>query len=778
MDSEPAPVTVHHATHKNAAARLSHFIMNHKVYALAAVIYLIIALVNFWPVTAHLASTVAGVGGDTYQSLWGIWFVGYSLFTLHHGIWSTMLLFFPIGANLVYQTFMPVASLLVTPFTAVSLAFGYNLIFFAGFCLSGVTMFILARYLTKNSYAAFIAGLIFTFSTFHIAQSYGHLDFANLEWIPLALYLFLRIVKEDHRRYLMAFGLSIAVLLTCFTADVQAGIVLIFLLIVIAVIYLFRRETRVRMLNMSFLKALLVFVVATFVLGAWAWIPIIGSFMHSGSASLSNFNDLPHNALWSDDLLSFFIPNPYNGVLGSISISFAQIYHGDIAETASYLTYTAILLALLGLWKHFKENRLWLALSIIFFILALGPILLVNATVNIAHGAPSGIPLPYQLYRMIPFFNTVREPGRFDLIVTIALAIMAAFGVKALTEHKQHEHQAAIPGLNLKILGIVAIVAILLLVESNGIPLSGPVVNAVTTNLSVPLAYTQLAKLPTNFSVLQLPIVPDQLSPVPEFYPGRAMYYQTFSHKQIVGGYTTRMNLTQQLSLYQIPLAVQATSLIDYGQMLYESPVNENYTNQTLLTLYNYDTAFIALDKSAYNQSQFINLAGYLYEVFGSPVYNDNMTTIFSTQNAISRNLYMSYVAYPVLSDWNQSESLVNGSYIMQWLPQGPGAVSVFAPYTNRSNLYNTDYHNQAYYINSTMRMVAASSVPEKLYIGVPKSATNYSVLASVNLTSTFTAYTFNVAMVSGPVGNTFFFIGQYANSPPEILNISFSRYR
>ena len=245
MESEPASEIAHHPTHtpehaatqraaQDHAARLADFVMG-KVYALAAVIYLIIALINFWPITTHITSAIAGYGGDGYQSLWGIWFVGYSLFTLHHGIWSTMLLFSPIGANLAFQTFSPIASLLVLPFTSVSLGFAYNILFFVGFFLSGLTMFILARYITKNSYAAFIAGLIFTFSTFHIG-AYGHLDFANLEWIPLALYFFLRMVKEEHRRNLNGSGASqYRTIFACFMGDVQAGIILLFLLLIIGI---------------------------------------------------------------------------------------------------------------------------------------------------------------------------------------------------------------------------------------------------------------------------------------------------------------------------------------------------------------------------------------------------------------------------------------------------------------------------------------------------------------------------------------------------------------
>ncbi|MDE1865180.1 MAG: hypothetical protein KGH94_00885 [Candidatus Micrarchaeota archaeon] len=767
----------HHEVRHNSgsASGIVSFLSDHKAYAIAGLIYLAIALVNFWPVALHLTSYVAGTGGDTLQNLWGIWFISYSLFTLHHGIWYTNLLFWPIGANLVYQTFVPLASFLVSPFTGLSLGLAYNIIFFAGFCLSGVTMFVLAKYLTKNSYAAFIAGLIFSFSAAHIAQSYGHLHFVNVEWIPLGLYFFLRLVREDHGRYKNAIGLSVSMVLACFTGDVEMGIMLVLLMIVIAVLYLIYGETRRRILNLGVAKALAVFLVLTFALGAWSWIPTISFIAHNGLASLNSINDIGHNALWSDDLVAFFIPSPYNGFLGGISNSFANIYHGNLSETSAYLTYTALILAILGLWKHFRELRLWIVVGGIFLMLALGPILLINTTLpsNIGGGtAISGVPLPYQLLNKLPLFGAIREPGRYDFLFTIAFAVMAAYGTKALLEWGATQHQAARSGVGA--LAIVAVLAVLIFIEANGMPLSPSAAAATTTPLTIPKVYADLSQVQGNFTVLQLPIIGTYR--LPDYYGGKAMYYQTASHKAIVGGYTTRENASQELSLYQIPLAVSATTLINYGQMVYMSPVKENYTNQTLLTLYNYDVAFITLDKTAYNDSELNQLADYLYTVFGSPIYNDNTTTLFSTQNAVNRAVYRSFVAYPVLSDWNQSVVLVNGGYVEEWVPTGPGAISVFAPEANQSELYNTLYHRQVYYTNGTISFTASSAVPQKLYLAVPKGQANYSVIAYANLTAQFNTFTFNVPMAAGPVGNTYFFLPQYADQSTRILNISFGR--
>src|SRR5271155_5508279 len=138
-------------------------VIDYKIYFLVALIYLLLAFVRFDKIAANITTTVPGATGDTFQNLWGLWWVGYALFHLHNGIYFTKLLFWPTGANLVYQTMSPIGSLLVYPLEIVSVPFAYNSLFFIGFVIAGVTTFILVDYLVKNKYAAFMAGVFFSF---------------------------------------------------------------------------------------------------------------------------------------------------------------------------------------------------------------------------------------------------------------------------------------------------------------------------------------------------------------------------------------------------------------------------------------------------------------------------------------------------------------------------------------------------------------------------------------------------------------------------------------
>jgi len=58
-------------------------------------------------------------------------------------------------------------------------------------------------------------------------------------------------------------------------------------------------------------------------------------------------------------------------------------------------------------------------------VLALGPTLRLN-------GQSTSVPLPYRLIANLPLIRLSRQPDRFDVLVTLALAMMVAYGARAL----------------------------------------------------------------------------------------------------------------------------------------------------------------------------------------------------------------------------------------------------------------------------------------------------------------------------------------------------------
>lgn len=742
-----------------------------KKYLASILLYTVISLLMFAPIVANITSAVPGGGGDAYLNLWGLWWVSHAIFVLHTSIWSSGLLFYPIGSNLVYQTMSPIGSLLVSAFEAVSVPFAYNLLFFFGFVLSGITMFILADYLTESAYAAFFAGLVFTFSSMHIALGVDHIDWIAIGWVPLALYFFLRLLREDENKYFNAAGLGITFVLIAFMGDLEQAVMASMLFILILLLYALYTGTRRMVFNKRLVYALALAVVIAFALGSWGFIPVIHTITSGGLGNANYLNDIEHNELWSYDLLSFFLPSYYNGFFNSIATSsYYQIFAADSSERAAYIGYTVIILAVVALLKDFKKARLWLVIALVFGWLALGPYLQVDGQVT---------PLPglYYAYHLLPGINVIREPDRFGLIFILAVAVLAAFGMKIVLDKV-----GKIDGTKLLSGGLLAVViiSILFLIESNGYPLTQSLRSQEITPASIPQFYTELANLSGNFSVLQLPILDNPASPEPGLYPGEATYFETANGHPIVGGDITRTNDSEELSLYNMPLIVEAQNLQTYGVFGYASPVSENYTAQTLLTLSAYSTAFVSVQKSAYSTAELNTFVSYLASVFGNPEYNDNSTIAFSTQAALENSLYRSFVSYPFVPDWEQiNSSTPSGG--RAWSPVYPGVIDVYAPYANANDISQEVASGSAYTINTLVSFQGASLGGDSVLDVDLLTQTGLSPVGTFELTGKMTAYTFNTLLLSGPEGNGLAFLitnstGTFSQPIVELSNITFTR--
>lgn len=763
---------------KKAALESFHSVK--MVHLIAFAIYLVIALVMFANITLNMTTVAPGYGGDTYLNLWDIWWVNYATFSLHTTIWQTQLLFWPIGGDLTTQTMSPLGALITAPFQAINIPFAYNVLFFLGFALSGITMFFLADHIVKNKYAAFFAGIVFSFSAVHIAQSYSHIDWISVEWLPLALLFFLKLLDSGKKRYRDMVGLSVSFVLVSFMGDMEQALMCVMLFALVLVVYAALKEKRRLLLDTRLWYAFGISAVAAFILGSFGYLPILHTiFSSQGVSGVNSLNDIQHNEIWSANLFSFFIPGYYNGIFNSAFPkaydSQYSIFAPDPTERTTYVGYTVLALALLAVYTDRKNTMLWLAIGIVFAWLALGPYLQIGSSIT-------GLPGLYYVYHSIPALNIIREPGRFDFVATVALSVLAAIGANSLFSALEKRGRGSM--LQNRIL-LAAALSILFLIGNNGIPIGNSLASQTSTSAAIPQFYAALGNTTGNYSVLALPALPDLASAEPNLYPGLATYYMTAARKPLVGGDITRTNQSDELSLYNIPLVVESSNLETYGIFAYLSPINENYTNQTIMTLYNYNTAFVTLNVNAYNQSDLYQLGSYLVGTFGPPIYHDNTTVAFYTENAIKSSVFRSYVSYPILPDWAGAQANINGHNVTVWSPTNQGAIVTYAPYQDVNSIATEADSNRVYAINTTLAVYAASTgAPSQLNIEeLPQTGSNNAkIVATLNLTHNIARYAVNLTLVSGPRGNDLFFvpgggsISSQTAPPIEIVNITFSR--
>src|SRR5207249_6306348 len=88
----------------------------------------------------------------------------------------------------------------------------------------------------------------------------------------------------------------------------------------------------------------------------------------------------------------------------------------------TFIGFPSLIFALAGvIVAHKRFVRVSAVLSLVFFILSLGPTLKVL-------GTDTGVPLPYSLLMRVPPFDFARTPVRFMIIGMFFLMIMAAGG--------------------------------------------------------------------------------------------------------------------------------------------------------------------------------------------------------------------------------------------------------------------------------------------------------------------------------------------------------------
>ncbi len=673
----------------------AEFVSKHREYLISGFAYLVIALVMFWNITLNIATAVVNGGGDVYQSLWNLWWTPFSLFVLHQSPYITNYLFYPVGANLVTQTMTPLAGIISWPLQAVSLAFAYNVLFFTSFLLGGVFMYMLAKYITRNKYAAFIAGLIFAFSPMHIAQGYSHLQWTITEFIPLFTLFFLLALRGENRRRLYAVLAGICFCLLTFAGDIEQGMIMVVFAVVSLILLVIVERKDV--LSKKSLTNMVIIAIVAFVVSL-PFLVLILPNVTSGALSNANYlTDVPHNMLYSATLSNFLVPSYYNGIFHNLEIesvnqSYGLVYNNtmysaDPTEKVAYLGYVALALAVLGIVFEIKKNRAstiyWVAIGVIFVLFALGPYIQLTGTIS------TGIPTLYSLYKAVPLFNIVREPGRFDVIVTMALAVLAALGIKHLHDLKPH--------INKNMLLYTAVLAILILIEYNGMPLSSTFANQLSVGATIPKGYYTMAGVPGNFSVLTLPALPNQYTGY--LYPAVGMFYATATGRPMIGGDATRMNTTQEYSLENVPL-IDIANYVQTGQgLIFPYPVQENYSVLTGLWLTEYKTGFVSVDKNAYTPQEYSLLISYMESSMGNPLYQDGNVTVFATSQvtATAGHALTSYIVGTWVPGYLfcEGSSYCNLNFSAMWWGDNLRALTVLAP---RAGVADVNFQALSYY--------------------------------------------------------------------------------
>jgi hypothetical protein len=147
--------------------------------------------------------------------------------------------------------------------------------------------------------------------------------------------------------------------------------------------------------------------------------------------------DPMHSRLLSADLLAFVTPQGFHPLWGAWARTQSQVFTASISEYTVFAGYSVLALAAFGALDRARGaagrgGRFWLLVLAVFFVLALGPVLHIGGRTALLPGGGE-LPLPYGwLARTVPFMEITRSVSRYDIMVMLALSVLAGQGVDRL----------------------------------------------------------------------------------------------------------------------------------------------------------------------------------------------------------------------------------------------------------------------------------------------------------------------------------------------------------
>jgi hypothetical protein len=511
---------------------------------LVLLLFTVLTLAMTWPLIAQISTHYAGTNEDIRTFQWDHWWTRYAL---QHGydLLFTPMQFYPTGVSLATHSLSFYNSIIWIPLSAL---FGdiaaYNMTVMLTFILSGYTMFKLADYLLAEDrrrkaadgaepasvigplIPALIAGIIYAFAPYHFSQSLAHVSLASVQWFPLLALFIMKAAREQSRWNVIAIGVVTFLLTATRLQFLVLGAVVFAIFVLIDWLAAHRDWVR------GAIGRLIVGAVLGLILSLPIALPAVQLYVQSSSPD-DLIVDGQNNG--QTDLLAYALPMRFHPILGPL----IEPAYQNLTKRPwmPYLGYTTLALAILGVVRWRRQSLPWIAVSVFCMVMALGPALRLNGVVY------DDVRLPYALIGDTFPLNTLRAPDRYNLLVSLGLAPLAAYGVSALLsgiKARAARRSSGSTGTRRLLFATGLVVAGFILFEYLGVPYP------TSEPLSVPSFYTQIAADVEPYAILDIPLARSDT----KLY----LVYQILHQHPIVQGRIARVP-TQAYALFdRIPL--------------------------------------------------------------------------------------------------------------------------------------------------------------------------------------------------------------------------------
>lgn len=421
-----------------------------KKHLYAGAFFLILTAVFMGPAILEPTRILYGNPGTPYTGLWWGWWAKYSSI---HGLdfLRPLLQGAPFGADYTYYPIQPMYWIYRQFFIIFNEVAVYNTIIFLSIFLSALSAYVLAYFITRNSGAGVVAGIIFSFSPFHLMESTMNIWLSTTQWIPLYfLLIFMLIIQsfngERKRTYIPILGAALFALILF--ENYYYGYMAFLLTVLIFGLSFFWRIYN-RRLNDFIIKPWLIFCIF-FVLFS---LPVMSSLwtnfqaakkglVASGDYVRSAKELIKHGARWYD----YVTPPKSHPLWGKITNKnvYSQIANDDWSERELFVGIIPALLAVYAVRQSRKKKIKDAILQRGVYFFSLVTILSIFLSFQ-SHMTVANIRFPlasYFLYKILPMF---RVYSRFGIFAMLGISILAAIAAKQLSSKGKYWQLFATP---------------------------------------------------------------------------------------------------------------------------------------------------------------------------------------------------------------------------------------------------------------------------------------------------------------------------------------------
>jgi hypothetical protein len=490
-----------------------------------------------YPLTFHPGSLARVNNNDALFSIWNVAWVARTVVTDPLGVLDANI-FYPHRWTLAYSEMNLGAGILAVPVYWVTRNpyAAHNAVLILSFVMSGVGMYLLARYLVGDIRAAMVAGIVFSFAP-HLFAHLPHIQLLMTAFLPVGLLAFHRLADAPTPASGVKLGLALAV------QAILCAYYVVFLVLMVGFAVLYMAAARGYWRSLQYWRAVLIAVATASMLVIPLFVPYLALQQEAGFA-----RTLDASNLYSANVAAYLASA---ATAHSWMLPYLQQWFGRWNEVLfpGFVTVAGSIAGMVLGWRargRLRETAmLYTALAVLAGWASFGP----KAGLYTA------------LYYTVPAFSLMRAPSRFGVVVLFALSVLTAIGVARVLSRRSAPWLAG------------AVLIVIAAAESY-VPLTGNFFRRVP---EVEGVYRILATLPDG-AVLELPLFRGSI----RFAQTRYMAASMAHWKPLVNAYSDYIpqDYLQNAPIYEDAPTAESLQLLKQRNVRYIVIHTDHYADE------------------------------------------------------------------------------------------------------------------------------------------------------------------------------------------------------